>query len=98
MISVHRPNGQDRDVIEPFALIGGDDGDPVEDADVNTDCPRYRVTWSDDDRVARMVLPSRCLAGGDYGAIRYAVLTEVGADSDLAHYGRRGQRTYVARG
>jgi hypothetical protein len=32
-----------------------------------------------------MVLPSRCLRGGDYGAIRFAVLTERGSgDTDVA--------------
>jgi hypothetical protein len=45
-------------------------------------CGGYRVRWSD--TVARIVMPSRCLHDGDYGAIRVAVLTENGSDSDYA--------------
>jgi hypothetical protein len=31
-----------------------------------------------------MRMPSRCLQDGDYGAIRFSVLTEREADTDLA--------------
>lgn len=45
-------------------------------------CTTVEVRWVDD--VARLVMPSTCLHGGDYGAIRFAVLTENGGDSDFA--------------
>lgn len=47
-------------------------------------CPGFRARWFDDRPVVRMVMPSRCLDSGDYGAIRFAVLTERGDDTDYA--------------
>ncbi|MDN4174175.1 hypothetical protein QWY28_14525 [Nocardioides sp. SOB77] len=58
-------------------------------------CDSYRLTWAGD--VARMVMPSDCLHDGDYGAIRVAVLTENGADSDYAP-GEQGATRWIARG
>ena len=43
-------------------------------------CQDLGVRWDQD--VARLVMPARCLHDGNYGAVRFAVLTENGADSD----------------
>ncbi|CAA9360117.1 MAG: hypothetical protein AVDCRST_MAG34-2398 [uncultured Nocardioidaceae bacterium] len=47
-------------------------------------CGGFRVVWIADAEVARMRLPSRCLQDGNYGAVRFAVLTERGGDTDYA--------------
>lgn len=60
-----------------------------------------RVSWDPDQATVRLRLPSRCLAGGDYGAIRFAVLTERGADADEAPETRNGDWTsspWISRG
>ncbi len=41
------------------------------------------VRWDDAKDVAVVRLPSRCLDDGDYGAVRFKVLTEIGSDTDL---------------
>ena len=66
-------------------------GGPVE-------CQGLRVRWSTETPVVRLRLPSTCLAGGDYGAIRYAVLTEDprGGDDDATP--DDGAAGWVARG
>ncbi|QWC84545.1 hypothetical protein KLP28_13355 [Nocardioidaceae bacterium] len=101
LVSQRRNRPIDEDSVVRGAFTDAEfngDGEPEEPPAV--ECPGYRVTWSDDDRLARMVLPSTCLAGGDYGAIRYAALTEVGGggDSDVAHVGRTARKDWVARG
>jgi hypothetical protein len=95
LVSEYRPAG----TTENFVLIGaftdrGPGGRAVQ-------CPGFRVRWSDEEPVVTMRMPSRCLNDGDYGAIRFAVLTERGADSDHAPETRRGDvsvSTWVARG
>ncbi len=57
-------------------------------------CRGLRVRWAED--VARLAMPSRCLHGGDYGAVRFSVLTENGADSDVAP--DRGTSGWIPRG
>jgi hypothetical protein len=42
-------------------------------------------------------MPSRCLHDGDYGALRFVVLTEHGSDSDFALPAPRGT-DWVTRG
>lgn len=58
------------------------------------ECRGLRVSWTDD--VARLRMPSRCLHEGDYGAVRFSVLTENRNDSDLAP--DRGSSDWVPRG
>ena len=41
------------------------------------------MRWDDAKDVAVVRLPSRCLDEGDYGAVRFKVLTEIGSDTDL---------------
>ena len=84
LVSEHRPAGTTRDYILPFAF-----------SDVSSEraarCQGFRVRWDRAAGTARMVLPSRCLRGGDYGAIRFAVLTERGSgDTDFAPETARG--------
>ena len=65
------------------------------------DCPGFRVRWSADRPVARLRMPSRCLADGDYGAVRVSVLTERGSDADYApgtSEGEIGTSDWVPRG
>ncbi len=48
-------------------------------------CARYRADWDRQQAVARLSLPPRCLADGDYDELRFAVLTEAdGGDTDYA--------------
>lgn len=77
LISEYRPSGETLNYVEPFAF-----------SDVparGIECSGFRVRWLQDRPVVRMRMPARCLHGGNYGAIRFAVLTERGAsDSDYA--------------
>jgi hypothetical protein len=48
-------------------------------------CDRIAVTWNDDASRVSLRMPSRCWNDGDYGAVRFAVLTERGSgDRDWA--------------
>ena len=65
-------------------------------------CPRFRVAWDDGSDTVTLSMPSRCLDGGDYAALRFAVLTErAGADVDAAPTAEDGDiasTAWVARG
>ena len=94
LISERRGDGSHRDHVLPGAFSdrsGGDDAAGV-------DCPGYRVRWSETRSTATLRLPSTCLRGGDYGAVRFAVLTERGADADFAPDNRRMVTGWTARG
>ena len=96
LVSEHRPAG----VTRSYALRGAftDQGGFAG----RVDCPGFRVEWDTDTEVARMRLPSRCLRGGDYGAIRFSVLTERGGgDTDFAPEGGGGDigsSDWISRG
>ena len=81
-------------------IVNGAFGDRHASPENDVDCAGFRVRWDDEDAVARLVLPSRCLQGGDYGAVRFAVLTERGSDTDYAPEGTGGDRQsrWVPRG
>lgn len=81
-------DGSVTDEILPGAFTDGGD------VDRPTPCRGLRVRWAED--VARLAMPSACLHDGDYGAVRFSVLTENGADSDLAP--DRGSSDWVPRG
>jgi hypothetical protein len=96
LVSQHRPAGTTRNSVLPYAF-----------SDVATEraarCQGFRVRWDLAAETARMVLPSTCLRGGDYGAIRFAVLTERGGsgDTDFAPetaHGDIGVSSWVPRG
>jgi len=51
--------------------------------------------------VITLRIPSRCVAGGNYGALRFAAVSDLGGDRDLAPVtkrGRLGVSGWVARG
>jgi hypothetical protein len=49
-----------------------------------TPCAGLRTVWDHAADVAVVTVPSRCLRGGNYGALKVRVLTEIGQDADLA--------------
>lgn len=49
-----------------------------------TPCSGLRTVWDREADVAVVRVPSRCLRGGNYGALKVRVLTEIGQDADLA--------------
>jgi hypothetical protein len=62
---------------------------------------QLRQGTSDAGPTVTLSIPSRCLAGGDYGALRFAVLIEKTHDADWAPTARDGdigQTDWVARG
>jgi hypothetical protein len=77
MVSEHRPAGDDKSFLAPGAFTDRSAGPDV-------DCPGFRAVWQEDRPVVRMSLPARCLNSGNYGAIRFAALTERRDDTDFA--------------
>lgn len=76
LISEHDPDGETTGYVLPGAFT---------DLQARRErCSGFRVRWLDDRPVVRMSMPSRCLDSGDYGAIRFAVLTERNGDTDYA--------------
>jgi hypothetical protein len=47
-------------------------------------CAGSRTAWDHEADFAVLRVPSRCLRGGNYGALKVRVLTEIGQDADLA--------------
>src|SRR3954469_25476441 len=95
LVSDHRPAGQDHNVVLSGAFT--DHRTPAH----TPRCPGFRVRWSEDEPTVTMRMPSRCLHGGDYGAIRFDVLTERSAgDTDFARGlpGGDGSSPWVPRG
>src|ERR1700754_2996686 len=83
VVSLHRPAGEDNNFV-----LGQ-----------RKDCAGLRVMWDAEADTSRVSLPSRCLHGGDYGAVRAWLLTEEssGSDADFAP-ARPKQADWVARG
>ena len=76
LISEHDPAGETTNYVIPGAF--------TDRRAEGVRCPGFRARWLEDRPVVRMAMPSRCLDSGDYGAIRFAVLTERGDDTDYA--------------
>ncbi|MGH3336602.1 MAG: hypothetical protein ACRDOZ_12325 [Nocardioides sp.] len=76
-VSLHHPAGEDDNFL-------------LNRAGERQDCAGLRVTWDAEADTSLVSLPSRCFRGGDYGAVRTKVLTEIGADADLAPNGPKG--------
>jgi hypothetical protein len=70
LISEYRPNGTTTNYVAPGAFTARAAGPPT------VACPRFTVVWRPARELARMTMPSRCLHGGDYGAVRFAFLSE----------------------
>jgi hypothetical protein len=67
MVSQYRPKGTTRN----FVLSNA-----PSDERPRVRCPGFEVVWRPARDLARMTLPSTCLRHGDYGAVRFAFLTE----------------------
>jgi hypothetical protein len=94
LVSEHRPGGETRN-----AVVAGAFTDRKMPEETKTSaCRGFRVTWRADAPVVRVRMPSRCLHGGDYGAIRFAALTERGGDSDYTPETRSGASRWIPRG
>lgn len=94
LVSEHRPHGETTNQVLGSAFSDGPGGDSSQ-----VDCPGFRVRWNDDTDTARLRLPSTCLQDGDYGAVRFAVLTENGSgDADFAPDGKKNDAGFIARG
>jgi hypothetical protein len=93
IINEHRPQREDRTYVIRGSLRRGVEGDT---------CPAASTVWDLEARTATLRLPSRCLDGGNYGAIRAAVLTEQDAgDVDWAPEranGEIGTTAWIDRG
>jgi hypothetical protein len=64
-------------------------------------CKGLQVKWDQAAARVRVRLPSRCIDGGDYGAVRVKAIFEIGSDADFAPKGPQGGwrwTDYVARG
>ena len=94
LVSEYRPKGETRNQVLPYAFTdSGDEPEP------STGCNGFRVRWNTERDVARLRLPADCLQDGDYGDVRFALLTEDGAgDADFAPDNRRGVSAWIARG
>jgi hypothetical protein len=73
IVSQHRPAGQDQTFL-------------LDRTGQRRECARLSVTWDDEADTSRALLPSRCFLGGNDGAVRTTLLTEVdgGSDADFA--------------
>ena len=65
LVSRYRPRGTTRN----FVLSAAGKAPRVR-------CPGFKVAWRPARDLARMTLPSTCLKRGNYGAVRFAFLTE----------------------
>ncbi|MCW2845672.1 MAG: hypothetical protein JWN22_3588 [Nocardioides sp.] len=95
LVSEYRPVAHTESFVLPGAFTDGS-GD-----DTAVDCPGFRVHGSAERPVARLELPSSCLQDGDFGAIRFAVLTERRGDTDYAPEkadGDLGSSSWIPRG
>ena len=95
LVASRAADGSVRGRVLPGAFTDGRAGD-------DRTCDRVAVAWDDDASKVTLRLPSRCWNAGDYGAVRFAVLTERGAgDRDWAPEnadGEIGASAWVARG
>lgn len=93
LVSTRRADGSTRDRLLPGAFT--DRGDEVVPPGP---CPGFSATWDTRRDTVRFRLPARCWNGGDYGDVRFTVLTERrGGDADIAP-DRRPASRWVARG
>ena len=93
MVSEYRPTGHTRNLVVPGAFTdkhGGEQPAP-------TRCKGFTVAWSAARPMATLSMPSRCLHRGNFGALRFAALTEKGPDSDYAP-GESGSSAWIPRG
>jgi hypothetical protein len=101
LVSDYRPEGTTRNYVVPGAFTDSA-GRRAPRAVDGIDCAGYQVRWNADKDRVRLVLPSTCLRGGDYGAVRFAFLSEDdGSDSDWGPEtadGNVGSSSWIPRG
>ena len=106
LVNEHRPAAEDRNWVAAGAFSDitggvedGSGGSGASAAPGEVPCKGFRVRWSSRRPVVVLSLPSRCLHDGDYGAVRFAVLTErASGDSDYAPGNRRRVTGWIPRG
>jgi hypothetical protein len=101
LVSEYRPAGHTRNLVLEHAFTDPEP-DPASDAASGRSsgrvrCHGFRVRWSADRPTVRLIMPATCLDGGDYDAVRFAVLTERRADTDYLPDGAAAS-SWVARG
>ncbi|HEX6515065.1 MAG TPA: hypothetical protein VF049_05805 [Nocardioidaceae bacterium] len=94
VVSQYRPEGKTRS----FVLTGAFTDRQTDGSEtVEVPCSGLRVRWSTDTSTATVRMPSTCLHDGNYGAVRVALLTERGEDTDFAPENRDATR-WIRRG
>jgi hypothetical protein len=92
IVHEHRPEGRDRTILVPGSFTRP--GTPTRCAGVSGD-------WHPRSASVTLRLPARCLDNGNYGAVRFTVLTEGRrGDTDLAPDARHDARAsaWIPRG
>lgn len=93
IVSRYRPNGQTRSYVVTRAFT-----DKRGQARI-VKCNALDVVWSEDAPTVTLRLPARCLADGDYEAVRGAFLTEDPDGSDTDYAPGDGESTpFIPRG
>jgi hypothetical protein len=96
LVSEYRPNGTTTNYVVPGAFTARTSDPPT------VACPRFTVVWRPARDLARMTMPSKCLHEGDYGAVRFAFLSERGGgDTDYGpatQEGELGSSRFIPRG
>lgn len=97
LVSTYRPGGATKNRILPGAF-----SDPAaEQGKEPVACRGFKVVWKARANLARLQLPSRCLVGGDYGAVRFGYMSELGTDTDFGPQSEEGFLTatdWIPRG
>lgn len=97
LVSVYRPGGTTRNKVLAGAF--SDPRPPAEEGKVR--CAGFKVVWKPKADLARFQLPSSCLLGGDYGAVRFGYLSELDTDTDFGPISEEGFLTatdWIPRG
>lgn len=97
LVSTYRADGTSSNKVLPGAL-----SDPrSERSSTPVACAGFRVSWKPAKDLARLHLPSRCLLGGDYGAVRFSYMSKRGTDTDFGPQSEEGFLTttdWIPRG
>ncbi|MGY2703584.1 hypothetical protein [Nocardioides sp. HB32] len=93
LVSEYDPVGHTRNRVLAGSFGDHDTGEEPE----RVPCRGFRVRWSADEPTVRLIMPASCLTGGDYTAVRFAVLTERDGDTDYLP-DETGQSPWVPRG
>jgi hypothetical protein len=59
-------------------------------------CRGLKVTWVAATNRVRIRVPSRCIDGGNYGAVKVQAITEIGSDADFAPKSPNGSWRWTA--